>query len=80
MMPLDMHGRVTDVMYRQWLNEQTQPAVERLAVLSTLREAYLKTTLSKFMSASDHAGVAMYAALGTIAAGDVGREISKVTI
>jgi len=74
-MPIDMHGRMTTAMYDQWLKSQTHPAVERLALLAAVWEQHKLSAIHKGMLLVDYFGTSLYAALGTICAGEAGMHV-----
>lgn len=79
-MPLDMHGRVTPSLYQTWLRQQTQPTIERLALLQSIAENNEKTGTQKFLTVIDYAATSLYAALGTIVAGEAGMHVVGATL
>jgi uncharacterized membrane protein YeiH len=79
-MPLDNHGRVTSSLYQTWLREKTQPSIERLALLQSIAENNEKTGTQKFLTVVDYAATSLYAALGTITAGEAGMHIVGATL
>jgi uncharacterized membrane protein YeiH len=79
-LPIDMHGRVTVTMYESWLKNQTQPSIERLAILNSLMENHQRTPIYKAQTIVDYVGTSMYAALATICAGEAGMNVVGSTL
>lgn len=79
-MPVDMHGRVTPKGYQRWLLDVTQPAKERQALLEFIGKVDEGKSVQLLFAIIDVIGTSLYAALGTIYAGEAGMHVLGATL
>lgn len=74
-MRLDENGKFTKAVYKSWLAKRTHPAVERIALVSTLSEHQLDGPVEMVNQVLSTVGTVMYASLAAIYAGEAGMNI-----